>query len=82
MQRILINNHEWEVPNEPGWEEVIREAEEVQQRHFSSCLTVAECRQVVNEMRAVFSRYPVSKKYLDTSQNDANDKFSSIFKWG
>ncbi|CAF1142796.1 unnamed protein product [Rotaria sp. Silwood1] len=82
MQRIMINNHEWEVPNEPGWEEVIRDAEEVQQKYFSSCITVAECRQVVDQIRAVFARYPVSQKYLESNSNDANDIFSSIFKWG
>ncbi|CAF1430941.1 unnamed protein product [Rotaria sordida] len=81
MQRIIINNHEWEVPNEPGWEEVIKETEVVQQ-HFSSCLTIAECRQVVDKIRDVFLRYPVSKKYLETNQNGTNDDLPSIFKWG
>ncbi|CAF1267263.1 unnamed protein product [Adineta ricciae] len=31
MQRITINHHVWEVPNEPGWDEVVKDVELVQQ---------------------------------------------------
>ena len=82
MQRIVVNQHEWEVPNEPGWEEVIQDAEAAQQRLFSSCQTVAECRQIVDQMRAVFLNYPVSRKYLESHSNGADDVIASIFKWG
>ena len=78
----MINNHEWEVPNEPGWEEVIKDAEAVQERLLSSCATVAECHRIIDEMRAVFFRYPVSQKYLDTESHDSDDVLASIFKWG
>jgi hypothetical protein len=81
MQRIVINNHEWEVPNEPGWEEVIKAAELVQQR-LTSCVTVPECRRIAEEMSAVFYNYPVSKKYLENHKDDADDILESIFKWG
>jgi hypothetical protein len=82
MQRIIINNHEWEVPDEPGWEEVIKEAEAVQQRLLSSCETVADCRRIIDQMSAVFFHYPVSQKYLDTQSDNADDILASIFKWG
>ncbi len=82
MQKILINNHEWEVPNEPGWEEVIKDVELVRERIFSSCLTVAECRQIVHEIRIVFQRHPVSRKYLNYKEDDADNILRTIFKWG
>ena len=82
MQRIMINNHEWEVPNEPGWEEVIKDAEAVQERILSSCTTATDCHRIIDEMRAVFFRYPVAQKYLDTESDDSNDILTSIFKWG
>ncbi|CAF1418989.1 unnamed protein product [Adineta steineri] len=82
MQRIIINNHEWEVPNEPGWEQVVNEAGLVQERLFSSCETAAECRQIINEMYAIFNHYPVSKKFLESDKTKADDFFTSIFKWG
>jgi hypothetical protein len=82
MQRVVINQHEWEIPNEPGWEEVIQDAEDVQQRLLSSCQTVAECRRIVDVMRMVFLKYPVSKKYLESNSNEGDDVISSIFKWG
>jgi len=81
MQRIMINNHVWEVPNEPGWEEVIKEAESVRQ-YLHKCTTAAECRRIVNQLRDVFSRYSVSRKYLESSASDDNDMLDSIFKWG
>ncbi len=81
MQRIVINNHEWEVPNEPGWEEVLK-AVELVQRRLSTCLTVPDCRRVTEDIRAVFNRYPVSKKYFETNEDAANNILGSIFKWG
>ncbi|CAF1161120.1 unnamed protein product [Adineta ricciae] len=82
MQRIVIDGHEWEVPNESGWEEVLLEANAARERIFRSCTTLAECRQVVDELYAVFSRHPVSKKYLETNKDEVDDILSSIFKWG
>jgi len=82
MQKILVNNHEWEVPNEPGWEEVIKDAELVRERFSSTCLTVAECRQVVHAMRIAFQRHPVSRKYLNYKDEDADNILGTIFKWG
>lgn len=81
MQRIVINNHAWEVPNEPGWKDVVTDAEPI--RHLlDECKTTAECRQIVNEMRTVFYRHSVSRKYLESNTDDANDVLDSIFKWG
>ena len=81
MQRLLLNNHVWEVPNEPGWEEVIEAAESVR-RLLHKCKSAVECHHVVKQIRDVFHRYPVSRKYLESNSNDANDVFKSIFKWG
>jgi hypothetical protein len=81
MQRIVINNHLWEVPNEPGWEKVIEEAEIV--RHLlDKCTTAAECRRIINELRAIFYRHSVSKQYLEPDANRGDDLLDSIFKWG
>jgi hypothetical protein len=82
MQRIEINNHVWEVPNEPGWEEVVKEIEVLQKRLLSSCKTVAECYRIIDDIRAAFFRYPVSEKYLAENSDDGDDLFTSIFKWG
>jgi hypothetical protein len=81
MQRIVINNHVWEVPNEPGWDQVLEDVEIVQ-RSLNKCTTVNECRQVVNELRAVFNRHAVSRKYLESNTNYGEDMLASIFKWG
>lgn len=81
MQRIVVNNHEWEVPNEPGWIEVIKDAELAQQG-LASCVTVPDCRRVVEAIRAVFDRHPVSKKYFESNKDAAYDTLGSIFKWG
>jgi hypothetical protein len=81
MQRIMINNHVWEVPNEPGWEEVIQDAELIRP-YLQKCTSAAECRQIVNELRAIFYHHPVSRKYLEINANDADDLLDSIFKWG
>ena len=78
MQRLKMNNHEWLVPNEPGWEEVMKDALEMQKRLFSSCTTVAECRRIMEVMQTVFMRYPVSRRYLEESDGG----LSTIFKWG
>jgi len=81
MQRIVIDNHEWEVPNGPGWDEVVKNAELVRKK-LESCVKAAECRRIVEEIRDVFYLYPVSKEYFENHKNDANDILSSIFKWG
>ncbi len=81
MQRIVINNHVWEVPNEPGWEQVIKHAELVRQR-LHTCSTAAKCNRIVNELRAVFYHYSVSRKYLESDTSDDNNMLDSIFKWG
>ncbi len=80
-QRIEINNHVWEVPDEPGWEEVVRDADIVRSL-LSKCTTTAECRQIINELRAVFYHYAVSRKYLESNLNDIDDILGSVFKWG
>ena len=54
MRTIVINNHEWKVPNEPGWEEVIEEVQLIQQRILNSCSTVAQCGKIAVEMRRIF----------------------------
>jgi hypothetical protein len=82
MQRIEINNHVWEVPNEPGWEEVIKEASDLQQKLLSSCLTVSDCRRIIDQMHDLFLRYPVSEKYFTANNDDADDILRNIFKWG
>jgi hypothetical protein len=82
MQKIVIKNHEWEVPNEPGWEEVITEAVMAQERFFRRCATIRECRQFPKELRAIFSRYEVSRKYLESNTGVAEALTGSIFKWG
>jgi hypothetical protein len=81
MQRLLINNHIWEVPNEPGWEEVIKDAESVRYL-LHKCKTAAECRHIANRLRDIFLRHSVSRQYLERNTNDANDLLNSIFKWG
>jgi hypothetical protein len=81
MQKIVIDNHEWQVPNEPGWEELIKIVAPIQKR-LASCVTPAECRRITEEMRSVFYEYPVSKNYFDSLQDDVDDIFQSIFKWG
>jgi len=81
MQRIEINNHVWEVPNEPGWDQVIEDLEIVHQ-YLRACTTVSECRQVINELRAVFDRHAVSRKYLEQNTKYDKDVLASVFKWG
>ena len=82
MQRIMINNHHWEVPDEKGWEEVIDDAKSTQEKFFNRCTSASECRRIVDVLRAVFAKYPVSRKYLETHPEDANNMLSTIFKWG
>ncbi|CAF3549529.1 unnamed protein product [Rotaria socialis] len=81
MQRIRINNHLWEVPNESGWEEVLKEATEIQQL-LHDCPTAAECRRLVKDLRTIFQYYPVSRKYFESNEKNADDILASIFKWG
>lgn len=82
MQRLWINDHMWEVPDEDGWEDVIREAEPV--RHLlQKCTSAAECHHVVKQLRDVLYRHSVSRQYLEAkAKNDADDLLQSIFKWG
>lgn len=81
MQRIVYNNHVWEVPNEPGWEEVIESAAPIQ-KLLHHCTTASECHRIVNQLYEIFNRFPVSRKYLESNGNDNEDMISSIFKWG
>jgi hypothetical protein len=81
MQRIVINNHVWEVPNEPGWDEVIRDVESVQQS-LRRCTSASECHRVINELRTVFDRHAVSRKYIAMNASKRKDLLGSIFKWG
>ncbi|CAF1101548.1 unnamed protein product [Adineta ricciae] len=81
MQRITINHHVWEVPNEPGWDEVVKDVELVQQS-LSQCVSVVECHKIINKLRAIFYSHPVSRKYLETHSNSAKNILASIFKWG
>lgn len=81
MQRLLINNHMWEVPNEPGWNEVIEDAESIR-RLLHKCKSAAECHHIVKQLRDVFHRYSVARKYLESNSQDPDDLFRSIFKWG
>lgn len=78
MQRLLINNHMWEVPNEPGWDEVVEDAESVR-RLLRKCKSAVECHHIVKQLRDVLHRYPVSRKYLESNSDDL---FRTIFKWG
>ncbi|CAF1457371.1 unnamed protein product [Adineta ricciae] len=66
MQRIVVDRHEWEVPSEPEWEEIVKEATAAQQRVFRSCRTTSECRQIVAEFSAIFDRYPKFKHFYET----------------
>ncbi|CAF1496664.1 unnamed protein product [Rotaria magnacalcarata] len=81
MQRIRINNHLWEVPNEFGWEEVLKEVTEIQQL-LHDCPTAAECHRLVKYLRTIFQHYPVSRTYFESNQKNADDTIASIFKWG
>ena len=81
MRRIVINNHEWQIPDEPGWEEAIRMVEPIQ-KQLASCRTPEECRQITEQMSAIFSQYPVSKNSLESTESGITDIFKTIFKWG
>ncbi|CAF0735666.1 unnamed protein product [Adineta steineri] len=81
MQRITLNNHVWEVPNEPGWDEVIQDVEAIQ-NSLRKCSKVSECHKIVNRLRKVFYRHPVSRKYFEENAHLENDMMESIFKWG
>ena len=80
MRTIVINNHEWKVPNEPGWEEVIEQVQSMQQRILNSCSTVAECGKIAVEMRRILLSHSVSRKYLG-KDNNAKNIIRSIFEW-
>lgn len=80
MQTIIANEHEWHVPNEPGWERVIAEVESVRSRYLESCASARECRKVIGLIRDIFLRYPVSAKYFDVDEDTG--MFGTIFRWG
>ena len=80
MRTIVINNHQWKVPNEPGWEEVIEEVQLMQQRILNACSTIPECAKIPVEMRRILLSHPVSKKYLE-KDNNAKKIIRSIFGW-
>ncbi|CAF1229383.1 unnamed protein product [Adineta ricciae] len=77
MQRIVVDGHEWEVPSEPEWEEIVKEATAAQQRVFKSCRTTSECRQIVAEFSAIFDRYPKYKHFYETHKAEVNLLVSS-----
>lgn len=81
IKTIVINNHEWEVPDEPGWEEVIQEVTLLQQQ-LMVCVKAEECRRIVQQVHDTFYRYPASRNYFETHKDDADDMFTTIFKWG
>ncbi|CAF1291473.1 unnamed protein product [Rotaria magnacalcarata] len=83
-KKIVIHGHEWTVPNEPGWEEVLRVVEPIRHQLLSNCATSHECRLATEQLRKIFLQYPVSSKYYDDSKqtDKAKDYPNSIFKWG
>ncbi|CAF1349128.1 unnamed protein product [Adineta steineri] len=83
-QRIVIHGHEWTVPNEPGWDNVLREAEAVRRRLLSNCASSRECRLAAEKLREVFLKHPISAKYYDDSIGSDFPRMegTSIFKWG
>ncbi|CAF0750393.1 unnamed protein product [Rotaria sordida] len=83
-QKIVIHGHEWTVPNEPGWEDVLQEVEPIRRLLLANCATSRECRLAAEKLRDIFLKYPVSSKYYDDSlRNDKNAyDLGSIFKWG
>ncbi|CAF0859935.1 unnamed protein product [Didymodactylos carnosus] len=78
LQKIIINDHEWIVPNEPGWIDVVREADALRTKHFRNCQSIEECRGVTELLREVFLKHAVSAKYFMGETNAVD----TIFKWG
>ncbi|CAF1549716.1 unnamed protein product [Adineta ricciae] len=83
-QRIVIHGHEWTVPNESGWQDVLQEAESIRNRLLSNCATSRECRLAAEQIRKVFLNHPVSSKYYDDASDNDPPRYetASIFKWG
>lgn len=81
LKTILINNHEWQIPDEPGWEEAIRDVTILQQQ-LRACVKVEECGQIVQQIRDTFYRYPAPRNYFEQHKDDEDDMFTTIFKWG
>jgi len=80
-QKILFNNHLWEVPDEPGWDAVIQDAEPV--RHLlNQCQSTYECRRAINKFLEVFSQHSVSRTYLESNLKSNPKLLHAIFKWG
>ncbi|CAF2770632.1 unnamed protein product [Rotaria sp. Silwood2] len=83
-QKIVVHGHEWTVPNEPGWEDVLQEAEPVRHKFLTNCASSRECRMAAELLRKIFLKHRVSAKYYDDSADNefrSND-MNSIFKWG
>ncbi|CAF1271691.1 unnamed protein product [Rotaria sp. Silwood1] len=83
-QKIVVHGHEWTVPNEPGWEDVLQEAEPIRHKFLTNCASSRECRLAAELLRKIFLKHPVSAKYYDDSNdNDFRPSdMDSIFKWG
>ncbi len=63
---------------------MLHEVEPIRYRLLSNCPTIHACRLVVERLREVFLKHPVSSKYYDdpTGNNIPEYDGSSIFKWG
>ncbi|UJR22857.1 hypothetical protein I4U23_025886 [Adineta vaga] len=83
-QKIVVHGHEWTVPNESGWEEVLHEAEPIRHRFLTNCGSSRECRLAAERLREIFLKYPVSAKYYDDSLSSDHlpSEMDSVFKWG
>ncbi|CAM4915205.1 unnamed protein product [Rotaria socialis] len=83
-QRLLVQGHQWTVPDEPGWEDVLKEAEPVRSKFLSNCASSRECRLAVDLLRKIFLKHKVSAKYYaESNRNEAGpSEMDSIFKWG
>ncbi|CAF3267558.1 unnamed protein product [Rotaria socialis] len=83
-KKIVIDGHEWTVPNEPGWEEILQVVEPMRHQLLANCATSRECRLAAEKLRKIFLQYPVSSKYYDDSTQTDNAKHNPnlIFKWG
>lgn len=92
-QKIIVQGHEWTVPNEPGWHEgksfvvkdrfsmfsclVLEEAEPVRQDFFSNCASSRDCRLAVEKLRQIFLKHQTSRKHFQTNPS-ASDTDSDV----
>ncbi|CAF0776847.1 unnamed protein product [Adineta steineri] len=83
-QKIVVHGHEWTVPNEPGWKEILDEAEPIRRKYLTDCASSRECRLAAERLRDIFLKYPVSAKYYDDflDSDYRSSDIDSIFKWG